>query len=75
VQNTGNSRRRKTKVWILLSFLGWRTKYPWNELQRQSSELRFKKGPSRDCPGDPSHKTPPVPNTIAYASKILLKGP
>jgi hypothetical protein len=24
--------------------------YPWKELQRQSSEMRVKKGPSRDCP-------------------------
>jgi len=26
-------------------------------------------------PGDPSHNQPPNPDTIAYASKILLKGP
>jgi hypothetical protein len=26
-------------------------------------------------PGDPFHKQPPNPDTIAYASKILLKGP
>jgi hypothetical protein len=26
------------------------TKYPWRELQRKSSELRWKKGPTRDCP-------------------------
>jgi hypothetical protein len=25
-------------------------KYPWKELQRQSSELRRKEEPSRDCP-------------------------
>jgi hypothetical protein len=37
-------------VWILNSFLEWGTKYPWKELQRQSSELRRKEGPSRDCP-------------------------
>jgi hypothetical protein len=43
-------RRRKTKVWILHSFLEWGTKYPWKELQRQSSELRQKERPSRDCP-------------------------
>ena len=34
----------------LSSFLEWRTKYPWKELQRQSSELSGNKGPSRDCP-------------------------
>ena len=49
LQNTWNS-RRKTKVWILRSFVEWGTKYPWKELQRQSSELRLKEGPSRDCP-------------------------
>jgi hypothetical protein len=37
-------------VCILLSFLEYGTKYPWRELQRQSSELRQKKGPPRDCP-------------------------
>ena len=26
-------------------------------------------------PGDPSHNQPPNQDTIAYASKILLKGP
>jgi hypothetical protein len=26
-------------------------------------------------PRDPSHNQPPNPDTIAYASKILLKGP
>ena len=26
-------------------------------------------------PGDPSHNQPPNPDTIAYASKILLEGP
>jgi hypothetical protein len=32
------------------------TKYPWKELQRQSSELRQKERPSRDCPTrGPSH--------------------
>jgi hypothetical protein len=34
--------------------------------------------PSRDGsapPRDPSHKQPPNPDTIAYASKILLIGP
>jgi hypothetical protein len=36
--------KKKTKVWILCSFLEWGAKYPWKELQRQSSELRWKKG-------------------------------
>jgi hypothetical protein len=48
--NTWNSRRRKTKVWILNPFLEMGTKYPWKELQRQSLEVRRKDKPSRDCP-------------------------
>ena len=46
-QNSWNSRRRQTKVWILCSSLEWGTKYPWKELQRQSSELRCKERPFR----------------------------
>ena len=26
-------------------------------------------------PGDPSHNQPPNPDTIAYASNVLMKGP
>ena len=63
-------------MFILRSFLEWGTKYPWKKLQRQSSELRRKKDhPETAPPGDPSHKQPPNPDTIAYASKILLTGP
>jgi hypothetical protein len=40
LQNTWNSRRRKTKLWILRSSLEWGTKYQGRELQRQSLELR-----------------------------------
>jgi hypothetical protein len=32
------------------SFLEGGTKYPWEELQRQSVEQRVKDRPSRDCP-------------------------
>jgi hypothetical protein len=42
------SRRTKTKVWILRPFLELGIKQPWNELQRQSLELRQKDGPSRE---------------------------
>ena len=31
--------------------------------------------PETTPPGDPSHNQPPNADTIAYASKILLKGP
>ena len=37
-------------MWILCSFLEWRTKYPWKELLRQILVLRQKERPSRDCP-------------------------
>jgi len=43
-------KRRKTKVWILCSFLEWETKYPWKELQRQSLEQSLKELPSRYSP-------------------------
>ena len=42
--------RRKTKVWILRSFLEEGTKYTWKEIQRQSMEQRLKEKPFRDCP-------------------------
>jgi hypothetical protein len=31
--------------------------------------------PETTIPGDPFHNQPPNPDSIAYASKILLKGP
>ena len=31
--------------------------------------------PETAPPGDPSHIQPPNPDTIAFASKMLLKGP
>jgi hypothetical protein len=43
-------KKRKTKVWILLSFLEGGTKYSWEAIQRQSVEQRLKERPSRDCP-------------------------
>ena len=49
LQNTWNS-RRKNKLRILRSFLEWGTKYKWKELQRQSSEIRWKEGPCRGSP-------------------------
>ena len=52
------------------------TKHPWKELQRQSLELKQKDGPFRNALSrDPSHNQPPNDDTIAYTSKILLKGP
>jgi len=48
-------------------------KYPWKELQRQSLELRWKKGMCRDCPSrNLSHNQPPNTDTIADARNILM---
>jgi hypothetical protein len=68
-------KKKEDQIIDTLFFLEWGTKYQWKKLQRQSSELRWKEVPFRDCPSHPSHKQPPNPDTIAYASKILLTGP
>ena len=49
-QTKWSSRRRKSKVWIFQSFLEGGSKYPWEEIQRQSVEQRLKERPPRDCP-------------------------
>jgi hypothetical protein len=72
-QTTCSSRRRKTKVWVLQSFLEGATKYPWEEIQRQSVEQRLKKcHPETAPPGDPSHIQLPNSNTIVDAKKCLI---
>jgi hypothetical protein len=38
-------------------------------------DLNIKADTETVPPRDPSHKQPPNPDTIAYASKILLTGP
>jgi hypothetical protein len=43
-------KKEETKVWILQSSLEGGTKYPWEEIQRQSVEQRLKERPSRDSP-------------------------
>ena len=43
-------RRRKTKVWVLWSFLARGTKYSQEQIQRQSIEQRQKKRTSRQYP-------------------------
>jgi hypothetical protein len=37
------TKRRKTKVWILWTFLEAQTKYSWKELQRKNVKQRLKK--------------------------------
>jgi hypothetical protein len=43
--------------------------------QTPSTIILFPTHPETGPPGDPSHNQPPNTDTIAYASKILLKGP
>jgi hypothetical protein len=51
-------------------------KIPMEGVTETKFGVRRKDGSSRDCPTrDPSHNQPPNADTIAYASKILLKGP
>jgi hypothetical protein len=59
----------KTNVRIFCSFLEWGTKYTWKELQRQSSELRCKEVPCRDCPTWGS-----IPYTITKP-RYVCRGP
>jgi hypothetical protein len=42
-------RGRKTKVWILWSFIEEGIKYPWEEIQKQSFMQRLKERPPREC--------------------------
>ena len=67
------SRRRKTKVWILRSFLEGGTKYPLVEIQRQSVEPKVKERPSETVPpGVPSHIQSPNLDTNVDGNKCLL---
>jgi hypothetical protein len=64
----------KTKVWTLCPFLELGARHPWKELQ--SLELSERMDHLETAiPGDSSHNLPPNTDTIAYTSKILLKGP
>jgi hypothetical protein len=56
-------------AWFLLR-MG--NKLSWKELQKQSLEQSLKDSPVTAPPEDPSHKQPPNPDTVAYASKVLL---
>ena len=51
-------------------------KVPWENIRRQSVELRLKERPSRHCytPGIPYHIHLPCPDTIVDANKCLLTG-
>jgi hypothetical protein len=62
--------RRKTKGWILQSFLEWGTKYQQEEIQRQTLEQRLRKGyPETASPGDQSHIQLPNLDTVLQILK------
>ena len=48
-ETTCSSRRRKTKVWVLQSFLQGGANYSQEQIRRQSVEQKLKESPSRDC--------------------------
>jgi hypothetical protein len=57
----------KTKPWMLQSFLVERTKFPQEEIWRQSVEQRVKDRPSRDCPTWGS-----IPYTVSKFRHLLM---
>ena len=59
-------------MWILCPFLELGTKHPWKELWSWDERMDH---PVTAPSGGPSHNQTPNADTIAYASKILLKGP
>jgi hypothetical protein len=71
---TWNSRRTKTKVWTLRPFLELETKHPCYRDKVWSWDERMDHLETA-VPGDPTLNQPPNADTIAYSSKILLKGP
>ena len=67
--------KRKTKVWVLLSFLERVTKYSWEQIWRQSIEQRLKERSSNTLPsGDPAHIQSLHPDTIVDAKKYMMTG-
>ena len=50
-------------------------KIPLEGVAETKFGAKTKDHPETALPGYPSHIQPPNPDTIAYASKILLKGP
>jgi hypothetical protein len=61
---------------ILTQLPAQKSAAPWRVTkERQSLELRQKDGLETAVSRDPSHNQPSNADTIAYTSKILLKGP
>jgi hypothetical protein len=74
-QNTWNSRRSKTKVWILQSFLEGEQNTHGRSYRDKVWSWEWRNDhPETARPGDPSHKQPPNPDTIVDANKSLLTG-
>jgi hypothetical protein len=67
-------KRKKTKVWILHFFLEWASKIPMKGITETKfvAEMEGKTIQKLPPPRNPSHKQPANPETIVYASKILL---
>jgi hypothetical protein len=66
---------RKTKVWVLRSFLEGVTQYTWEQIWRQSVEQRLKERPSRDCPTEGAILyTDTKPRHYCGCQKSLLTG-
>jgi hypothetical protein len=64
-------------VWILRPSLEWGTKIPIEGVTETKfgDEMERKDHAETDPFGHPYYNQPPKPDTIAYASKILLTGP
>ena len=71
-----NSKRRKTKVWMLQSSLEEGAKYWWEEIRRQNVKQGLTERPPRGCLNWRSIPNPeiqsPNPDTIVDAKKSLL---
>jgi len=65
-------KKKKTKMWMLQSFLEGGTKYRKKYRNKEWSRVWRKGHPGSAPPGDTSHMQPPNPVTIADAKKCLL---
>ena len=74
-QTTWSSRRKKTKVWVLRSFLEGVTKYSREQYGDKVWCRDWRERPSETAlPGDPSHIQSPNADTIVDAKKYTLTG-
>jgi hypothetical protein len=74
-QTTWSSIRRKSKVWVLRSFLEGEQNTHSNTYEDKVLSTNWRKGhPETVPPGDSSHIQLPNPDTIVDAKKCMLKG-